>query len=69
MIRNLVDDLRNLALIKEHVRDVEAFVSQVIENTRPIIGYGSTLSDITYIFTQCFIECGVLYFNLKSLQF
>ena len=68
-ICNIVDDLRKMSLIKEPGKDVETFGSQVIEKTSHIIGSGPAPSNITSIFAQCFIECSVLAFKLKTLQF
>ena len=58
-----------MSLIKEPGKDVETFGSQVIEKTSHIIGSGPAPSNITSIFAQCFIECSVIAFKLKTLQF
>ena len=69
VIRNVVNELRKMSLIKEPGQDVETFGYQVIKETRCIVGSGSALSDITYIFYQCLIKCDALAFKLKALQF
>ena len=51
VIRNLVDELRKVSIIKEPGQDAEIFLSQVLETHR-IFGYGSETSDITSSVTQ-----------------
>ena len=58
-----------MSLIKEPGQYSKAFGSQVTEKTHRIVGYGSAPIEIAYIVAQCFIECNVLSFKLKSLQF
>ena len=68
-IRNIINELSNISLIKEPGQDIKTFGSQVIEKTRRVVRSGSATSDITYIVFQCFIGCDVLALKLKALQF
>ena len=68
-IPNLFDNLSKMSCIKEPGKDVEVFRSQVIDKTQRIIGSVSAPNDIKSIVVQCFIECDVILFKLKALQF
>ena len=68
-IRNLVDELRKMYLIKEPGQDVKKFGSQVIDQNCRIVGSRSAPNDIASIFAQCSVKYNVLVFKLKDLQF
>ena len=51
-IRNIVDGLRKMSLIKESGQEVETLGSQVTKKTHCIVGFGSAPSDIASIVDQ-----------------
>jgi hypothetical protein len=68
-VRTMVNTLKQMSLIKEPGQDVETFGSKIVEMARRITGSGSAPSDLTSIVAGCFVECDVLAFKLKALQF
>jgi hypothetical protein len=64
----LVDELKDLSLIKEPRQDVKIFGGHVIELRCCISGTGSTPGDLVVLAAATFLECDVLAFKLKAIK-
>jgi hypothetical protein len=64
----LVDELKNLSLVKEPGQDVEIFGGRAVELCRRISGTGSAPTDLVVLAAATFLECDVLAFKLKAFQ-
>jgi hypothetical protein len=67
-VRTLVDELKNLSLLKEPGQDVEIFGGRVVELCRRISGTGSAPADLVVLAASTFLECDVLSFKLKAIK-
>jgi hypothetical protein len=67
-VRALVDELKNLSLLKEPGQDVEIFGGRVVELCRRISGTGSAPTDLVVLAAATFLECDVLAFKLKAIK-
>jgi hypothetical protein len=62
-IRALVDELKNLSLLKEPGQDVEIFGRRVVELCRHISGTGCAPPDLVVLAAATFLDCDVLSFK------
>jgi hypothetical protein len=67
-VRALVNELKDLSLLKEPGQDVKIFGGQVIELCCRISITGSAPSDLVVLAAATFLECDVLPFKLKAIS-
>jgi hypothetical protein len=64
----LVDELKNLSLLKEPGQDVKIFGGRVVKLCCRISGTGCTPTNIIVLAAATFLECDVLSFKLKAIK-
>jgi hypothetical protein len=64
----LVNELKDLSLLKEPRQGIKIFGGRVIELCRRISGTGSVPADLVVLAAATFLECGILALKLKAIM-
>jgi hypothetical protein len=67
-VRALVNEIKNISLLKEPGQDVEIFGGRAVELCRRISGTGLAPTNLVVLAAATFLECTVLAFKLKAIK-